>query len=159
LLCQIAKRRGAWVVGTTSTPAKAKLAREAGADEVILYTQQDFVAEVKRLTGGKGLQVVYDSLGKTTFDGSLDCLAQGGMLVVVGQSSGPVRPLDPQVLNRKGSLYLTRPTIAHYGATPEELNARAMELFGWIADGSLHVHIDRTYPLAEAAKAHVALEA
>lgn len=159
LLCQIAKRRGAWVVGTTSTPEKAKLAHDAGADEVILYTQQDFVTEVKRLTVGKGVQVVFDSVGKTTFDGSLDCLAMRGMMVLFGQSSGPVPPLDPQVLNRKGSLFLTRPTIAHYTATAEELNARAMELLGWIAEGWLHVHIDRAVPLAEAAKAHAALEA
>jgi NADPH2:quinone reductase len=158
LLCQIAKRRGAWVVGTTSTPEKARHARDAGADEVILYTQQDFVADVKRLTGGKGLQVVYDSVGKTTFDGSLDCLAPRGMMVLFGQSSGPVPPLDPQILNRKGSLFLTRPTIAHYVATPEELAARASELFGWIAEGWLHVHVERTFPLAEAAQAHRALE-
>jgi len=158
LLCQIAKRRGAWVIGTTSTPEKAKLARDAGADEVILYTQQDFVAEVKRLTGGKGVQVVYDSVGKTTFDGSLDCLVPRGMLVLFGQSSGPVPPFDPQVLNRKGSLFLTRPTIAHYVATREELMARASELLGWIEDGWLRVHIDRAFPLGEAAQAHAALE-
>jgi len=158
LLCQIAKRRGAWVVGTTSTPEKATFARDAGADEVILYTEQDFVAEVRRLTGGKGVQVVYDSVGKTTFDGSLDCLVPRGMMVLFGQSSGPVPPLDPQVLNRKGSLYLTRPTIAHYAATREELTARASELFSWIEDGWLRVHIDRTLPLGEASAAHVALE-
>ena len=128
LLCQIAKRRGAWIVGTTSTPEKAQLAREAGADEVILYTQQDFVAEVKRLTGGKGVQVVYDSVGKTTFDGSLDCLAPRGMMVLFGQSSEPVPPLDPQVLNRKGSLCLTRPTIALDTSTAEELIAGARDL-------------------------------
>ena len=158
LLCQIAKRRGAWVVGTTSTPEKAKFARDAGADEVILYTQQDFVAEVKRLTSGKGVQVVYDSVGKTTFDGSLDCLAPRGMLVLLGQSSGQVPPLDPQVLNRKGSLYLTRPTIAHYTAGPGELASRASELFSWIRDGWLRVHIDRTLPLGEAGAAQSALE-
>jgi NADPH2:quinone reductase len=158
LLCQIAKRRGAWVVGTTSTPEKAKLAREAGADEVILYTQQDFVAEVKRLTGGKGVNVVYDSVGKTTFDGSLDCLVPRGMMVLFGQSSGPVPPFDPQILNRKGSLFLTRPTIAHYTIGPDELSARASELFRWIDEGSLRAHIDRTFPLREAAKAHEALE-
>ena len=158
LLCQIAKRRGAWVVGTTSTPEKAKFAREAGADEVILYTEQDFVAEVRRLTGGKGVQVVYDSVGKTTFDGSLDCLVPRGMMVLFGQSSGPVPPFDPQVLNRKGSLYLTRPSIAHYTATPEELTARASELFSWIEAGWLQVHIDRTLPLGEASAAHAALE-
>lgn len=158
LLCQIAKRRGAWVVGTTSTPAKAKLARDAGADEVILYTQQDFVAEVKRLTGGKGVDVVFDSVGKTTFDGSLDCLRPRGMMVLFGQSSGPVPPFDPQTLNRKGSLYLTRPTIGHYAAAPEELSARASELFAWVEDGSLEVRVDRTFPLEDAARAHEALE-
>jgi NADPH2:quinone reductase len=157
LLCQIAKRRGAWVVGTTSTPEKAKIAHDAGADEVILYTQEDFVAEVKRLTSDKGVQVVYDSVGKTTFDGSLDCLNPRGMMVLFGQSSGPVPPLDPQVLNRKGSLFLTRPTIAHYTA-PEELAARASDLFSWIGEGWLQVHIDRALPLAEASAAHAALE-
>ena len=157
LLCQIAKRRGAWVVGTTSTPEKAQLAREAGADEVILYTQQDFVAEVKRLTNGEGVDVVYDSVGKTTFDGSLDCLSRRGMMVLFGQSSGAVPPFDPQILNRKGSLFLTRPTIAHYAGTPEELDARASDLFTWIGDGSLNVHVDRTFPLADAAEAHRAL--
>jgi NADPH:quinone reductase len=158
LLCQIAKRRGAWVVGTTSTPEKAKFARDAGADEVILYTEQNFLDEVRRLTGGKGVQVVFDSVGKTTFDGSIDCLVPRGMMVLFGQSSGPVPPLDPQVLNRKGSLYLTRPSIAHYTATPEELTARASELFGWIEAGWLRVHIDRTLPLGEASAAHAALE-
>jgi NADPH2:quinone reductase len=158
LLCQIAKRRGAWVVGTTSTPEKAKLAHEAGADEVILYTQRDFVAEVKRLTGGKGVQVVFDSVGKTTFDGSLDCLVPRGLMALFGQSSGPVPPFDPQVLNRKGSLFLTRPTIAHYVAARDELVARASELFGWIADGWLKVHIDREFPLGDAGAAHSALE-
>jgi NADPH:quinone reductase len=158
LLCQVARHTGAWVVGTTSTEEKAKLARDAGADEVILYTQQDFVAEVKRLTNGAGVHVVYDSVGKTTFDGSLDCLVPRGMLVLFGQSSGAVPPLDPQVLNRKGSLFLTRPNLAHHVATPEELTARATELLGWIADGWLRVHIDRTVPLADAGEAHRALE-
>ena len=158
LLCQIAKRRGAWIVGTTSTAAKAQWAREAGADEVILYTEQDFVPEVKRLTNGVGVQVAYDSVGKTTFDGSIDCVAPRGMMVLFGQSSGPVPPVDPQLLNRKGSLFLTRPNLAHYVATAEELAARAAELFGWIGDGWLTVHIDRTYPLAQAAEAHRALE-
>jgi len=157
LLCQIAKRLGARVIGTVSTEAKAELARAAGADEVILYTQQDFEAEVKRLTGDAGLQVVYDSVGKTTFDKSLNCLARRGMLVLCGQSSGPVPPLDPQVLNQKGSLYLTRPTLAHYTATREELLARAGEVLGWVADGSLAVRIGREYPLAEAAEAQRAL--
>jgi NADPH2:quinone reductase len=157
LLCQTAKRFGARVIGTVSTEAKAQLARAAGADEVILYTQQDFEAEVKRLTGGAGVRVVYDSVGKTTFDKSLNCLARRGMLVLCGQSSGPVPPLDPQVLNQKGSLYLTRPTLAHYTATREELLARAGEVLGWVADGSLAVRIGREYPLADAAEAQRAL--
>ena len=157
LLCQIAKRLGARVIGTVSTEAKAELARAAGADEVILYTQQDFEAEAKRLTRDAGVQVVYDSVGKTTFDKSLNCLARRGMLVLCGQSSGPVPPLDPQVLNQKGSLYLTRPTLAHYTATREELLARAGEVLGWVADGSLAVRIGREYPLAEAAEAQRAL--
>lgn len=158
LLCQLARHRGAWIAGTTSTAEKAARARDAGADEVILYTQQDFVAEVKRLTRGAGVQVVYDSVGKTTFDGSLDCVARRGMMVLFGQSSGAVPPLDPQILNRKGSLFLTRPTLAHYVATPEELNGRAAELLGWIEAGWLHVHIDRTVPLVDAPAAHAALE-
>jgi NADPH2:quinone reductase len=158
LLCQIASRRGATVIGTTSTPQKAALARDAGAREVILYTQQDFVGEVRRLTDGRGVQVVYDSVGKTTFDGGLDCLMPRGMLVLFGQSSGPVGPIDPQLLSRKGSLFLTRPTLAHYVATPGELAARATDVLGWIGDGTLRSRIDRTYPLAEAADAHRALE-
>jgi NADPH2:quinone reductase len=158
LLCQIAKRRGAWIIGTTSTAEKARLAREAGADEIILYTEQDFVQEVKRLTNGAGVHVVFDSVGKTTFEGGLDCLMRRGMMVLYGQSSGAVAPLDPQVLNRKGSLFLTRPTVSHYLATPEELAERASELLGWVEEGTLHVHVDSTYPLAEAAEAHRALE-
>jgi NADPH:quinone reductase len=159
LLCQIAKRRGAWVVGTTSTPEHARRVRDAGADEVILYPKQDVVTEVKRLTNGQGVHVVYDSVGKDTFDGSLDCLARRGMLVLCGQASGPVPPLDPQVLNRKGSLYLTRPLFAHHVEAPEELAARVGELLGWIGEGWLRVPIDRTFPLADAAEAHRALEA
>jgi NADPH2:quinone reductase len=158
LLCQIAKQRGAWVVGTTSTAEKAKLAREAGADAMILYTEQDFVQEVKRLTNGAGVHVAYDSVGKTTFDGSIDCLMRRGMMVLYGQSSGAVAPFDPQILNRKGSLFLTRPTVSHYLATPDEFAGRAEELLGWTLNGKLHVHIDRTIPLAEAAEAHRALE-
>ncbi|HUQ80941.1 MAG TPA: quinone oxidoreductase [Gemmatimonadaceae bacterium] len=158
LLCQIAKRRGAWIVGTTSTPEKAQLARDAGADEVILYTEQDFVAEVRRLTSGAKLHVVYDSVGKTTFDASLDCLMPRGMMVLFGQSSGAVPPFDPQILNRKGSLFFSRPNLANYVATPEELTMRASDLFEWIREGWLKVHIDRTVPLAEAAEAHRALE-
>ena len=159
LLCQIAKRRGARVIGTVSTEAKAALARAAGADDVILYTKQDFELEVKRLTGGAGLQVVYDSVGKTTFLNGLNCLARRGMMVLCGQSSGPVEPIDPQLLHRKGSLFLTRPTLFHYIASREELLARARDVLGWVADGTLTVRIDREYPLAEAAAAHRALEA
>ena len=158
LLCQLAKRRGAYAIGTTSTAAKARLAREAGADATVLYTEQDFVAETKRLTGGRGVSVVYDSVGKQTFDGSLDCLAPRGVLVLFGQSSGPVGPFDPQMLNQKGSLFLTRPTLYHYIATREELTARASEVLGWVRDGALHVRIGQEFPLARAADAHRALE-
>jgi NADPH2:quinone reductase len=154
LLCQMAKRAGARVIGTVSTEAKAKLAREAGADEVILYTQQDFEAEVKRLTDGKGVQVVYDSVGKDTFDKSLGCLAPRGYLVLFGQSSGPIAPFDAQVLNAKGSLFLTRPSLGHHLLTREELLQRAGELLGWIASGQLKLRIDKAFPLAEAAEAH-----
>src|SRR5204862_362948 len=128
LLCQIAKLRGARVLGTVSTREKAALARGAGADEVILYTEQDFETEVKRLTNGAGLQVIYDSVGKTTFEKGLSCLAPRGMMVLYGQSSGPVGPFDPQVLSQKGSLFLTRPTLAHYIATRAELLGRAGEV-------------------------------
>jgi NADPH2:quinone reductase len=158
LLCQIAKRLGARVIGTVSTPEKAALATAAGADETILYGSEDFVGRVRQLTESEGVDVVYDSVGRSTFEGSLDCLRPRGMLVLFGQSSGPVPPFDPQVLNRKGSLYLTRPTIGHYTATREELVGRARELFGWMTEGSLKVRIERTYPLAEAAQAHTALE-
>jgi NADPH2:quinone reductase len=157
LLCQIAKRRGARVIATVSTEAKAELARKAGADEIIFYTRQDFEVEVKRLTGA-GVQVVYDSVGKTTFEKGLDCLRPRGMMVLFGQSSGPVAPIDPQVLNQKGSLFLTRPTLFNYMATRDELLSRAGEVLGWVADGSLSVRIDREYPLADAASAHRALE-
>ncbi len=158
VLCQIAKRRGARVIGTVSTAAKAALAREAGADDVILYTEQDFEAEVRRLTGGSGVQVVYDSVGRTTFDAGLRCLARRGMMVLFGQSSGPVAPLDPQVLNQRGSLFLTRPTLGHYVATRAELETRVEELLRWVQDGTLVLHIDREWPLAQAADAHRALE-
>jgi NADPH2:quinone reductase len=159
LLCQMAKRRGARVIGTVSTEAKAALARAAGAGQVILYTQQDFEPEVKRLTRGSGVQVVYDSVGKTTFDKSLNCLARRGMLVLYGQSSGPVPPFDPQLLNRKGSLFLTRPSLSHYVATREELLQRAGQVLSWVADGSLTVRVGREYPMAEAADAQRALAA
>ena len=159
LLCQIAKLRGARVLGTVSTREKAALARGAGADEVILYTEQDFEAEVKRLTSGVGLQVIYDSVGKTTFEKGLNCLARRGMMVLYGQSSGPVGLFDPQVLNQKGSLFLTRPTIVHYIATRAELLSRADEVLGWIQRGTLKVRIERELPLAQAAEAHRLLEA
>ncbi len=158
LLCQIARRHGAFVIGTAGTDEKAVLAREAGANETIVYTKQDFVAEVRRITGGVGVQVVYDSVGKTTFLKGLDCLAPRGMMALFGQSSGPVDPIDPQLLSRKGSLFLTRPTLANYVATPAELRWRAGEILGWIRDGSLTLRIDREVPLANAPNAHRALE-
>jgi NADPH2:quinone reductase len=159
LLCQIAKRRGAFVIGTASTPEKRELARNAGADEVIDYTTQDFAAETMRITGGQGVHVVYDSVGRSTFDKSLDSLAGRGLMALFGQSSGAVPPFDPQILNRKGSLFLTRPTLNHYIAARDELLARANQLFAWIVDGSLNVRIGGEYPLAQAADAHRALAA
>jgi NADPH:quinone reductase len=158
LLVQMAKARGARVFGTVSTDEKAALARGAGADEVILYTKQDFLAEVKRLTGGRGLQVVYDSVGQSTFEKSLDCLAPRGMLVLFGQSSGPVPPFSPGLLASKGSLFLTRPTLFHYVADRPSLEARAAAVLGALAAGRLKVRIERTFPLAEAAEAHRTLE-
>ncbi|MFL5530464.1 MAG: quinone oxidoreductase family protein [Gemmatimonadales bacterium] len=158
LLCQMAKARGARVIGTVSTQEKAALASQAGADHVVLYTRQDFVSEARRLTGGHGVGVVYDSVGQSTFEGSLNSLAPRGMLVLFGQSSGPVPPVDPQILNTKGSLYLTRPTLTHYTASRSELLTRARDLFAWMEAGRLEVRIDRTYPLAEAAAAHRSLE-
>ena len=158
LLVQIAKRRGARVIGTVSTEEKAALAREAGADEVVLYTQADFESEVKRLTNNKGVDVVYDSVGKDTFDKSLNCLRRRGYMVLYGASSGAVPPLDPQVLNAKGSIYLTRPFLAHYTADRAELMGRVNDLFSWIAAGELKVRIDRTIPLAESAEGHRYLE-
>src|SRR5665213_729307 len=139
LLCQMAKLRGANVIGTVSTEAKAALARAAGADHVILYTQQDFVVETKRFTDNHGVQVVYDSVGKTTFDQSLNCLAPRGLMTLFGASSGAVPPFNPQVLNQKGSLYLTRPTLANYVASRAELLRRTDELFAWLAAGKLSV--------------------
>jgi NADPH2:quinone reductase len=158
VFCQIAKKRGAFVIGTASSAEKRALAKEAGADEVIDYTTQDFAAEVKRITNGQGLHVVYDSVGKTTWEHSLDCLAQRGMLVLFGNSSGAVPPFDPLLLARKGSLYVTRPTLAHYVATRQDLEARAGDLFAWIKDGSLKVRIGAEYPLDKAADAQRALE-
>ena len=157
LLVQIAKRCGARVIGTVSTEEKAALAREAGADDIILYTQEDFSAAVRRLTDGVGVHVVYDSVGKTTFEGSLNCLRPRGYMVLFGQSSGAVPPFDPQVLNAKGSLFLTRPSLGHYLLTRDELLWRAGDLFAWMAAGELKVRIDATYPLEQAAEAHRAL--
>ena len=158
ILCQIARLRGAKVIGTVSTDEKAKLAREAGADETILYTRQDFAAEVKRITGGKGLQVVYDSVGKDTWEGSINCLAPRGLIALYGQSSGPIGMIDPQILNTKGSLFLTRPSLNVYIATREELQQRAGELFGWIREGKLKLRMEFEFPLKDAAEAHRALE-
>lgn len=159
LLCQMAKRRGAFVIGTTGTEAKAQVARQAGADEVIVYTEQDFVAETKRITGGRGVNAVYDSVGKDTFDGGLDVLRPRGSMVLFGQSSGAVAPLSPQVLNAKGSLFLTRPTLVHHVSDRAELLQRSGDIFDWIKAGELKVSIDRSFPLAEAAEAHRVLEA
>lgn len=158
LLCQIAKMRGARILATTSTEEKARLAREAGADEIIFYDKQDFAAEVRRLTGGQGVQVVYDGVGRATFDRSLDSLARRGMMVLFGQASGPVPPLDPTILNTKGSLYLTRPTLFAYIVTRDELMSRADDVLGWIREGKLKLRIGLELPLREAAAAHRALE-
>jgi NADPH2:quinone reductase len=158
LLTQIAKLRGARVIGTVSTAEKARLAREAGADETIDYTKQDFEAEVRRLTGGKGVEAVYDSVGRTTFEKGFGCLAPRGMMALFGQSSGPVGAFDPQVLAQRGSLFLTRPSLFHYIATREELVARAGEVLSWIGDGRLRLRIGSEFPLRDAAEAHRALE-
>jgi NADPH2:quinone reductase len=154
----MAKLRGAQVIGTVSTKAKAALAREAGADHVILYTEQDFALETKRFTDNRGVEVVYDSVGRATFDQSLNCLAPRGLMALFGASSGAVPPFNPQVLNQKGSLYLTRPTLAHYVATRAELLRRAGELFAWLAEKKLSVRVDREVPLKDVAEAHRALE-
>jgi NADPH2:quinone reductase len=158
LIVQMAKNIGARVFGTVSTAEKAKIARESGADETILYTEQEFDVEARRLTGGRGVDVVYDSVGKTTFEKSLNALRPRGTLALFGQSSGSVPPMDPGILNTKGSLFLTRPSLGHYLLTREELLWRAGELLGAIDAGKLRVRIDRTYPLADAAAAHRDLE-
>jgi NADPH2:quinone reductase len=158
LLAQMAHHIGARVIATVSTDEKAKLARAAGADEVILYTQADFEAETKRLTGGKGVDVVYDSVGKTTFEKGLNVLRPRGMMVLFGGSSGPVPPFDLIALSQKGSLYVTRPTLGHYIATREELVARSSAVLGMIVTGKLQLRIEYTYPLAEARRAHRDLE-
>jgi NADPH2:quinone reductase len=157
LLVQIAKKRGARVIGTAGTREKAELARKAGADEVIVYTEQDFQPEVKRLTDGRGVDVVYDSVGAATFMKSLDSLRPRGMMVSFGNASGPVPEIAPLLLSQKGSLFLTRPSLAHYTATRDELKWRAGDLFRWIHDKSLHVHIERVYKLVDAAQAQIDL--
>lgn len=158
LLVQMAKIIGATVVGTVSTAEKAALVKDHGADHVIRYTETDFLGEVKQLTGGKGLDVVYDSVGKTTFHKSLDCLRPRGMMASFGQSSGPVGEIDPLLLSQKGSLFLTRPTLTNYISDPEELKWRSSDIFKWVADGRLKPRIHKTYALAESATAHRDLE-
>jgi NADPH2:quinone reductase len=157
LLTQIAKMRGARVITTVSTEEKAALSREAGADEVVIYTKDDFETEVKRIAG-KGVQVVYDSVGKTTFEKSLNCLAPRGLLALYGQSSGPVPQFNLQILAQKGSLFLTRPTLVHYIAERAELEQRASDLFSWIESGKLRLRMEFEFPLKDAAEAHRALE-
>ena len=159
LLVQIAKLRGARVLGTVSTEEKARIAKAAGADATIRYTEVDFAEAVRDLTGGEGVEVVYDSVGIATFDKSLDCLKPRGYMVLFGQASGVVPSIDPQILNQKGSLFLTRPTLASHMLTRSELEGRANDIFGWIADGELEIRIDRTFPLDDAEGAHTYLEA
>ncbi len=158
LLTQMAKRLGARVIGTVSSEEKENLARAAGADEVIRYTETDFEVAVRELTDAKGIAVVYDSVGKTTFDKGLNCLRPRGMMALFGQSSGAVPPFDLQTLNAKGGLFVTRPSLAHYTATREELEKRAGDVLGWVASGELTVRVDRSHPLSEAAEAHRRLE-
>ena len=158
LLCQMLSAKGVRVIGTTSTPEKAELARAAGAAEIVFYRDQDVVSEVRRLTDGAGVDVVYDGVGKSTFDAGLDVLRTRGMMVLFGGSSGPVPPLDPQVLNAKGSLFLTRPSLAHYVAERAELVERASAVLGQVAAGTLNVRIGGRYPLEDAARAQSDLE-
>jgi NADPH2:quinone reductase len=158
LLTQMATRLGARVITTVSSEAKAELSREAGASDVIIYTEQDFESEVKRLTNGKGVDVVYDSVGKTTFDGSLNSLRPRGMLVLFGGSSGPVPPFDLIQLSGKGSLYITRPTLWHYVATRAELEWRAGDVLGWAANGDLKLRTEHVYALTDAAQGHTDME-
>ena len=158
LVVQMARACGARVIGTTSTEAKAAVARASGAHEVILYTEQAFDVEVKRLTGGRGVDVVYDSVGRTTFDQSLNSLRPRGLMALFGQSSGPVPPFDPNILNGKGSLFLTRPTLGHHIATRDELLWRAGDLFSGLASGAFTFNLHGTLPLAQVAEAHRLLE-
>jgi NADPH:quinone reductase len=159
LLVQLAKIAGALVIGTVGTEEKALFAQRHGTDHVIVYTQTDFEPAVREITGGKGVDVVYDSVGSATFYKSLNCLRPRGMMVSFGQSSGPVGNIDPLLLSQKGSLFLTRPTLAHYIADPAELQARAADLFSWLESGRLTLNIQKIYPLSEAAQAHRDLEA
>ncbi len=158
LIVQMAKIAGATVIGTVSTPEKAQLAQSVGADHTVLYTQTDFAEEVKKLTGGKGLDVVYDSVGSATFHKSLECLRPRGMMVSFGQSSGPIGNIDPLVLSQRGSLFLTRPSLGNYISDPAELRWRSADLFEWIAEGRVKLHIHKTYALKDAAEAHRDLE-
>jgi NADPH2:quinone reductase len=158
LLCQMGKMLGATVIGTVSTEEKAALAKSAGADHVILYSRQDFEPEVKSITGGRGVDVVYDGVGASTFDKSLNCLRPRGFMILFGAASGPVPPLDLQILNVRGSLFLQRPSLTHHIATREELLQRAGDVLGWIRDGKIKLRIEHQFPLAQAAEAHKALE-
>lgn len=158
LLVQVAKHLGARVLGTVSTEDKARAATEAGADHIILYRETDFADEVKKLTDGRGVDVVYDSVGKTTYEKSIACLALRGMLVLFGNSSGPVPPIDPLTLSTAGSIFMTRPTLFHHVATRDELLSRSKELFSWLKSGTVRLTIDRSLPLAEAGQAHRLLE-
>jgi NADPH2:quinone reductase len=158
LVSQMAKMRGARVIGTAGSPAKAEIARKAGADEVILYREQDLVTEVKRFTGGKGVDVVYDGVGAAMFAASIDCLRPRGMMVAFGNSSGPVPPVDLLILSSKGSLFLTRPTLGNYIATPEEVQWRAGDVLGWIKAKKLDLMVEHEYPLAQSAQSHTDLE-
>ena len=159
LMTQIARRLGARIIGTTSTEEKAALAREAGADEIVLYTKEDFQEAARRITGGEGVSVVYDSVGKTTFLKSIDSLRVRGYMVLFGASSGPAPTIDPMILYHKGSLFLTRPTLGNYVSTREELLRRAGDVFAWAAKGELKVRAEHDYALADAAKAHADIEA
>jgi NADPH2:quinone reductase len=158
LLCQMGKMLGATVIGTVSTEEKAALAKGAGADHVILYSKQDFEPEVKRITGGRGVDVVYDGVGATTFDKSLSCLRPRGFMILFGAASGPVPPLDLQIINQRGSLFVQRPSLNHHIAAREELVQRSGEVLGWIRDGKIKLRVEHQFPLAQAADAHRALE-
>jgi NADPH2:quinone reductase len=158
LLCQMGKMLGATVIGTVSTEEKAALAKGAGADHVILYSKQDFEPEVKRITGGRGVDVVYDGVGATTFDKSLSCLRPRGFMILFGAASGPVPPLDLQIINQRGSLFVQRPSLNHHIAAREELMQRAGEVLGWVRDGKIKLRVEHQFPLAQAADAHRALE-